>query len=70
MSSTCLLKYADFDNFQNVEKMGILHILKQFFITYATMYKKTTDMNIISNRSSVGNNKKLDGEVLYLRSRS
>ena len=46
MSSTWLLKYADFDNFQNVEKMGIWHILKQFLITFATVYKKNPDMNI------------------------
>ena len=58
------------DNFQNVEKMGILHNLKQFLIFFATGYKKTTDMNITSSMSSNGNNKKLDEEILYLRSRS
>ena len=57
MSSTWLLKYADFDKFQNVEKTRIWHILKQFLITFATVYKKTTDMNITSNMFSVRNNK-------------
>ena len=50
--------------------MGFLHILKLFLITYATVYKDTTDMNITSNMSSVGNNEKLDGEILDIRSRS
>ena len=45
-------------------------ILREFLITFATGYKKTTDMNITSSMSSNGNNKKLDGEILYLRSRS
>ena len=41
-----------------------------FLIDFATGCKKTTDMNITSSMSSVGNNKNLDGEILYLRSRS
>ena len=53
-----------------MEKMEILHILKQFLIIFATGYKKTTDINITGSMSSNGNNKKLDGEILYLRSRS
>ena len=50
--------------------MGICQISNRFLITFATGYKKTTDMNITNNMSSNGNNKKLDGEILYLRSRS
>ena len=49
--------------------MGIRHVIK-FLKTFATVCKKTTDMNITSNMSSVGNNKIMDGEILYLRSRS
>ena len=64
------MKICRFDNFQNVEKMRFLHILKQFLITFATVYKKTNDMNITSNIASVGNNKKMDREILYMRSRS
>ena len=47
--------------------MGILHILKQFLITFATGYKKTTDMNITSSMSSNGSNKKLDGEFFLFK---
>ena len=48
--------------------MGFLHILKQILLPFATVYNNTTDMNIMSNVSSVGNTKKLDGEILHLRS--
>ena len=34
------------------------------------VYKKSTALNITSNMSSFENNIKLDGEILYLRSRS
>ena len=37
------------------------------FDIFATGYKKTTDMNITSDMSSVGNNKKMDGEILYFK---
>ena len=50
--------------------MGFLHILKQILISFATVYRKTTDMNITSSMSFVGNIKQLDGEILHLRSRS
>ena len=37
--------------------MEFLHILKQFFISFATVYKNNTDVNIPNNMSSIGNHK-------------
>ena len=49
--------------------MGILHILKQFLITFATGYKKNTDINITSSMFSNGSNKKLDGEFFLFKAK-
>ena len=53
MSSLWLLKYADFDNFQNVNT----HVEAVFENVYAMVYKKNTDMDIKSKMPSVANNK-------------